>query len=210
MQIITTALMGLLLFPGAMFHRPMPVQTSIKPQTSIADAVDIPLSNFSTKTLTVKSTAYNAVPDQTDNTPFITASGAYSNSQVIAARSGDLAKKLPFGTIISLEKPKRQYGCGYSAVKNQIGYRVIADTMNISKHNQIDILFNRENKVRIQNTYKNPSIVFGVCKQITIRIVGHVFIRNIPHTQAKLAAYVIAHTEVQYSVMPVSGDVAFR
>ncbi len=211
MQIIVTALMGILLFPGAMFHRPIPQISRVKPLESIAVADDIPLVRSNANLLTVTSTAYNAVPNQTDNSPFITASGAYSNPQVIAARSRDLAKKLPFGTIIALEKPAhRQRNCGYAVVKNQIGYRVIADTMNVSKHNQIDILLNRKNTVRIQNMYKNPSVVFGVCKQITIRIVGHILVRSIPRTQAKLATYVATHTVVQHPTTLASGDVAFR
>lgn len=210
MQIIVTALMGILLFPGAIFHRPAPVRTSVKPLVSIADAEEIPLSHISTNILTVKSTAYNAVPYQTDSTPSITASGAYSNPQVVVARSRDLAKKLPFGTIISLEKPQYQRNCGYSAVEKQIGYRVVADTMNASKHNQIDILLNSKNTIYMQNTYKNPSIVFGVCKRVTIRIVGYVSIHNIPNTQIKLSAYVAAHATIQGPAIVASGDVAFR
>lgn len=212
MQIITSALMGILLFPGAMFHSPIPQSTSVKPLESVAVGEDtIPLSNTSVDTLTVKSTSYNAVPNQTDSSPFTTASGAYSNAQVVVARSRDLSKKLPFGTIIAIERPARQSTCGYSIVEKQIGYRVVADSMNIVKHNQIDILFNRKNKVRIRNTYKNPSVVFGVCNHVTIRIVGHILIRNIPRTQARLAAYVARHGAVKSPVMPLaSKDVAFR
>jgi len=210
MTIIATALMGILLFPGAMFHRPIPQQSSVKPLESIAVAEDIPLVHINTNILTVKSTAYNAVPDQTDNSPFITASGAYSNSQVVVARSRDLAKKLPFGTIIAIEKPSYQHTCGYNSVKKQIGYRVVADTMNIDRHNQIDILLNRENMVRVGNVYTNPSIVFGVCNNVKIRIVGHVLIRNIPRTQAQLAKYVATHKLVDPFTQLASGDVAFN
>ncbi len=209
MQFIASALMGILLFPGAMFHRPAPQSSSVKPLENIAVAEDIPLVHPNTNILTVKSTAYNAVPDQTDDSPFITASGAYSNPQVVVARSRDLSKKLPFGTIISIEKSLRQNTCGYDIVKKQIGYRVIADSMNIDKHNQIDILLNRRNMVRIHNSYKNPSVVFGVCN-LTIRVVGHVLIRNIPRTQAQLAKYVATHKLVKSPTQLVSGDVAFK
>lgn len=211
MQIIASALMGILLFPGAMFHRPAPQQTSVKPLDDVVVGEDvIPLPKVSIKTLVVKSTAYNAVPDQTDSSPFITASGAYSNPQVVVARSRDLAKKLPFGTIISIEKPKQQLSCGYSVVEKQIGYRVIADTMNAVKRNQIDILFNHKNTVRIRNTYKNPSVVFGVCNKVTIHIVGHLLIRKIPRTQKELAKYVIEHSTTKPKTQQSSGDVALR
>ena len=79
----------------------------------------------------VTLTAYNAVPGQTDDTPFETASGAYSNPEVVAARSRDLARELPFGTIIEFSAPTTAQGtCGYSVVAPSIGYRVIEDTMN--------------------------------------------------------------------------------
>lgn len=210
MQFIASALMGILLFPGAMFHRPIPQISRVKPLESIAVADDIPLVRSNANLLTVTSTAYNAVPNQTDNSPFITASGAYSNPQVIVARSRDLSKKLPFGTIIAIEKPSLQRTCGYGAVEKQIGYRVIADTMNADKHNQIDILFNDKNTVRIRGIYENPSIVFGVCDHVTIRIVGHVLIRDIPRTQVQLATYVATHHVVKSSLQIASGDVAFR
>ncbi len=202
--------MGILLFPGAMFHRPIPQISSVKSLESFAVDEDIPLVHLPANTLTVTSTAYNAVPNQTDNSPFITASGAYSNPQVIVARSRDLSKKLPFGTIIAIEKPSHQRTCGYGAVEKQIGYRVVADAMNADKHNQIDILLNRKNMVRVGNMYKNPSIIFGVCNHVTIRIVGHILIRNIPRTQAQLATYVATHNAVKSSTSVASGDVAFR
>ncbi|HEC94212.1 MAG TPA: hypothetical protein ENI56_02480 [Candidatus Kaiserbacteria bacterium] len=210
MQFIASALMGILLFPGAMFHRPIPQISSVKSLESFAVDEDIPLVHLPANTLTVTSTAYNAVPNQTDNSPFITASGAYSNPQVIVARSRDLSKKLPFGTIIAIEKPSHQRTCGYGAVEKQIGYRVVADAMNADKHNQIDILLNRKNMVRVGNMYKNPSIIFGVCNHVTIRIVGHILIRNIPRTQAQLATYVATHNAVKSSTSVASGDVAFR
>ena len=210
MQFIASALMGILLFPGAMFHRPIPQISSVKSLESFAVDEDIPLVHLPANTLTVTSTAYNAVPNQTDNSPFITASGAYSNPQVIVARSRDLSKKLPFGTIIAIEKPSHQRTCGYGAVEKQIGYRVVADAMNADKHNQIDILLNRKNMIRVGNMYKNPSIIFGVCNHVTIRIVGHILIRNIPRTQAQLATYVTTHNAVKSSTSVASGDVAFR
>ena len=51
----------------------------------------------------VTLTAYNAVPAQTDANPLETASGMFSNPEIVAARSQNLADKLPFGTIIALD-----------------------------------------------------------------------------------------------------------
>src|SRR3989344_132479 len=78
----------------------------------------------------VTLTAYNAVPEQTDSDPHITASGAFSNPEIIAARSSNLAGALPFGTNIELDAPADpQNNCGFGVVAPIIGYRVIADSM---------------------------------------------------------------------------------
>lgn len=49
-----------------------------------------------TKTYAVRATAYSSTPDQTDDTPFITASGTYVKDGIIAANF------LPFGTQIRI------------------------------------------------------------------------------------------------------------
>lgn len=48
------------------------------------------------KTYDVRATAYSSTPDQTDDTPFITASGTYVRDGIIAANF------LPFGTQIRI------------------------------------------------------------------------------------------------------------
>jgi len=143
---------------------------------------------------TVALTAYNAVPEQTDATPFETASGAYSNPEVVAARTGDLAKDLPFGTIIEIDGSGNTSGddCGYNMVQSHIGYRVIEDSMNARLTHRVDVLFstdiNYTNKVT--GKVRNAADVLGICKGTTIRVVGFVDINHIPKTQAALAALV--------------------
>ncbi|OGZ02775.1 MAG: hypothetical protein A2946_02985 [Candidatus Liptonbacteria bacterium RIFCSPLOWO2_01_FULL_53_13] len=142
----------------------------------------------------VTLTAYNAVPAQTDGNPLETASGAFSNPEVVAARSQDLADKLPFGTIIELEGSNisSEHTCGYSVVAKSIGYRVIADAMNARYTDRIDILFNtKANYTTTDKGMKNAAEILGICKGITIRIVGHIDIRNIPKTQTELAKIVV-------------------
>lgn len=191
MEIIAKALMGIFLFTGVGAQGSLVTATSTLPTSGVvADAEEVPLSN---PLLTVvKLTSYNAVPAQTDGTPFETASGAYSNPEVVAARSNDLAEKLPFGTIIIIEHTKDQYTCGYSRVKSLIGYRVIADAMNSHKRNQVDVLLNQHDTVPLgrKKIPVNPSIILGVCNNVTIRVVGFVAIRDIPQTQARLAELV--------------------
>lgn len=142
---------------------------------------------------TVALTAYNAVPEQTDGNPFETASGAFSNPEVIAARSQDLAEELPFGTIIELDDGEESSGgtCGFDRVAHRIGYRVIEDTMNIRFTKRIDILL--DSKAVYATTdkgMKNAAQVLGVCKDITVRVVGHLDGKRVPKTQAELAAIV--------------------
>ncbi len=143
----------------------------------------------------VAMTAYNAVPSQTDGSPLETASGAYSNPQVVAARSQDLGSELPFGTIIEIEGPATKGDtCGYSVVRPIIGYRVIADTMNIRYTNRIDILFpTTANYLMGDGVTLNASNLLGICHGVTIRVVGHVDLSNpanLPKSQAALAALV--------------------
>src|SRR3990167_7901425 len=122
---IIAALMGFLLLSGATLGA-LPAQ---------AGAPTLP--NYA-----VTLTAYNAVPEQTDSDPFTTASGAYSNPEVVAGRSRDLAQVLPFGTIIAVTGPSEASNtCGFNIVAPIIGYRVIADTMNARDTDRIDILF---------------------------------------------------------------------
>ena len=149
------------------------------------------------KTVTVPShtvtlTAYNAVPEQTDSDPLETASGAFSNPEVVAARSQDLASMLPFGTIIEIDGTNAsKKTCGYDIVAPIIGYRVIADSMNARYTDRIDVLFSTESNFTLKNgDTKNAGMILGICTGVTIRVVGHVAINHIPKTQVELAKLV--------------------
>ena len=144
----------------------------------------------------VMLTAYNAVSEQTDGNPFETASGAYSNPEIVAARSQDLADELPFGTIIELDGPaSTQNNCGYNVVAARIGYRVIEDTMNARYTNRIDVLLDTKEEYATANKeMKNAAEVLGVCKGVTVRVVGHIEGNRLPKTQAALAALVAGGT----------------
>ena len=142
--------------------------------------------------LSVSMTAYNAVTEQTDGDPTTTASGAFSNPEVVAARSVDLKEQLPFGTVIQvITESSSSPMCGIGMVKEQIGYRVIADSMHPRKRNQIDLLFDNDNKVMVGSKNMNPALVFGMCKNIRIVVVGKVDINRIPKTQASLRAQIV-------------------
>ena len=144
---------------------------------------------------TVSLTGYNPVVDQTDSDPTITASGAYSNPEVIVARSKDLADELPFGTIVSISPTtSTSPNCGLNAVSDYVGLRVVADSMHPRKRHQIDIMFDEHATVRVGGKAMNPARVLGVCKDVTITVVGFVDINNIPSNQTELRALVGAQT----------------
>ena len=177
---ILGALMGFLLLSGAMGISPSP-----------ALAPRMPVSPTHVVTLT----AYNAVPEQTDSDPLVTASGAFSNPEIVAARSRDLASELPFGTIIEIVGPSVSHNsCGYDIVAPIIGYRVIADTMNARYTSRIDVLFDTESNYSLANgNVKNAGVILGICDGVSIRVVGRIDVKNmhrLPKTQKELAALI--------------------
>lgn len=176
--------MGFLLFSGTISFHAGP--STIPTQTSAPEEAPPP-------SFVVTVTAYNAVPEQTDNTPEETASGAFSNPELIAARSRDLAGALPFGTIIEFDasNTSSRESCGYHVVEPVVGYRVIADTMNARYANRIDVLFDTKKEyVADDRSVKDAAEVLGICSGVTVRVVGFVDIRKMPASQKELAALV--------------------
>lgn len=170
--------MGFLLFSGSAMVQPVEAETPKQPSYVVA------------------LTAYNAVPEQTDGNPFETASGAFSNPEVVAARSQDLADELPFGTIIELDGPATaQENCGYGVVAARIGYRIIEDTMNAKFTTRVDVLLDTKAVYATTDKgMKNAAEILGICKGITVRVVGYVDINHIPKTQGALAKLVAGGT----------------
>src|ERR1700743_2593886 len=137
-------------------------------------------------------TSYNAVVGQTDGDPMTTASGLRSNPDVIAARSGDMAADLPYGTVVAIERvPGVDSGdCGFNAVEPLIGYRVIGDSMNARFTDRVDVLLNQDDTVTHGGVPMNPSRVLGVCNDVTVQVVGFMKLSDVPSTQAELAQMV--------------------
>jgi len=168
--------MGFLLLSGGAMALPAYAQAPKVPEPSYA----------------VTLTAYNAVAAQTDSNPFETASGAFSNPEVVAARSQDLGDELPFGAIIEIDGSNAsKESCGYDVVAPVIGYRVIEDTMNARYTNRVDVLLTtKASYATADKGMKNAAEVLGICKGVTVHVVGHIDIQHIPKTQAELARFV--------------------
>ncbi|MEK7602304.1 MAG: hypothetical protein AAB472_02365 [Patescibacteria group bacterium] len=188
---ILTALMGVLFLPGSgatvqstsALDEPSPTKAAIA-----APAGKLAIEKESSTTYTVKLTAYNAVPEQTDSDPSTTASGLASNSEVIAARSHDLADALPFGTVIAIYGPGTDTpSCNYNKVSHLIGYRVIADTTASRFTKRVDVQFDAADTVMVNGRTINPGLALGVCSGVTVKVVGHLPLSRVPTTQAGLA-----------------------
>jgi len=194
MQFYALAVMAIFFLPASV-GAPAHAQVTSAPVVATA-AEDEPPSRKvalakadATQSYTVSMTAYNAVPAQTDGDPFITASGARTNSETVAARSQDLGAELPFGTVIKVERTLADTPrCRFGEVEHLIGYRVIADTMHSRWTSKIDILLDETDTVVVEGRSVNPGIAMGVCSGVTITVVGRVDIKDMPETQAELAA----------------------
>lgn len=81
------------------------------------------------KTHIVRATGYSSTPDQTDDTPFITASGTNVRDGIIAANFHLGGRRVPFGTLIRIPEV---YG-------EKIF--IVEDRMNARYTNNIDIWF---------------------------------------------------------------------
>lgn len=204
MRFLITTLVGFLVLPVGVIapNTAEAAQTALTPSMGIEALVakksdDTHKKEAALPSFTAKLTAYNAVPGQTDATPYVTAAGAFSNPEVIAARSGDLAAKLPYGTIIKIERTQADSpSCRFSSVEGQIGYRVIADAMNPRITNTVDVLLNQSKKVWVDGRMVNPALAVGRCAEVSVTIVGKMPVSSIPMTQAELASMVEGGSEI--------------
>jgi len=188
MPIISIALMGFFAFSGAPQASASATSTAvIEASASSAVASDSYVRLSGADPLTVLLTGYNAVPEQTDANPQVTASGAASNAEVVIARSVDLAQDLPYGTVVAVEySGKDTEGCRFGKVSGLIGYRVVADAMNSRKRGQMDVLFGTDDTVEVHGKDMNPAVALGLCKDVTIRPIGRLKVSEIPATQEAL------------------------
>lgn len=186
--------MGFLAFSGGPMTPPESTTAFVSQESAdvstlaLKDDVEfVRASGEDTNPFLVKLTSYNAVPEQTDGNPHVTASGAHSNPEVVAARSIDLKSTLPFGTVIEVTRVAEDTeNCHLSKVEDQIGYRVIADSMHSRKRNQIDILLDATNTVEVLGKQVNPSLALGMCSGVSVKVVGKIDIKEIPSTQEEL------------------------
>lgn len=113
---------------------------------------------WSPATLTVRATAYNSLPEQTDADPFITARGTLARQGVIAVSRDLLSGALPFGTVVRIRSAQ---GVGSREYWDfPAGLLVVEDTMHSRKRDQIDLWFES----------RQEALRWGV-REVTIEIV---------------------------------------
>lgn len=93
------------------------------------------------RSITVLATAYNSLPNQTDSTPHVTATGTRTRFGIIAI-SRDLLKNIPYGSRVKLQDlgdyaTGRGYGRYNDLLRDQVF--IVEDTMHRRKTGQIDV-----------------------------------------------------------------------
>ena len=104
-------------------------QPLLTPPSAQQVGAEVALSRRAGATRTVKATAYNSEVAQTDNSPFITATGTRVRPGVVAL-SRDLLRVFPYGTRVTLQDK--------AGLLNGRVF-IVEDTMHVRKVNTVDI-----------------------------------------------------------------------
>ncbi len=128
------------------------VELSISPVAVIRDTPVEPDSRFSVNvgpvsnpTFVLRATGYNSLSNQTDSTPFVTATGARTRFGIVAVSRDLLGDAIPYGSLIRLKDLGSYYtGRGAGAFQHLLdsqGLFIVEDTMHSRKSQQMDVWF---------------------------------------------------------------------
>src|SRR5690606_19380642 len=96
-------------------------------------------------TYTLRATGYNSLVNQTDSTPFITATGARTRFGVVAVSRDLLGDEFPYGSLVRLRDLGSYYtgrGAGaFQSLLDSQGLFIVEDTMHARKTQQMDVWF---------------------------------------------------------------------
>lgn len=118
-----------------------------------------------TPVFTLKATAYNSDPSQTDSTPNITATGAKTQFGIIAVSRDLLDSSIPYGSLVRIKDLGGYYnGRGAGRFQDLLDSQlfVVEDTMHPRKRNQVDVWFPR----------LSDAITWGV-RQVEVEVVRY-------------------------------------
>ena len=110
-----------------------PVSAATVRAQGVTRAASAPVVRSSGRSAVVHSTAYNSAPNQTDSSPYVTATGTRVRSGVVAL-SRDLLARFPYGTRITIEDLSGRYS---SVLRGRVF--VVEDTMHPRIGNTVDV-----------------------------------------------------------------------
>ncbi len=106
---------------------------AIAAATTTTNASSVASYRSRANTAVVRATAYNSFSNQTDSSPFITATGTRTRPGVVAL-SRDLLNQFPYGTRIMIEDLSGRYNY---MLRGRVF--IVEDTMARRKNNSLDI-----------------------------------------------------------------------
>lgn len=92
----------------------------------------------------LRATGYNSLESQTDDTPFITATGSRTRPGIVAISRDLLAGSIPYGSLVRLKDLGGYHGGGYGKFQDKLdaqGLFVVEDTLHRRKTQQVDVWF---------------------------------------------------------------------
>ncbi len=117
-------------------------------QNLVADEVIV--EDASEIYFSLKATGYNSLANQTDSTPFITATGARTEFGVIAVSRDLLSSDIPYGSLVRIKDLGNYYnGRGAGKFQNLLDKQelfIVEDTMHKRKKQQIDVWFPKKSE----------------------------------------------------------------
>jgi 3D (Asp-Asp-Asp) domain-containing protein len=156
-RVIATTIIALLVAQTAAFSDPKPAPA--EPVVALALTVSVELlaeprlveprervveGPVANPVLSVRGTAYNSMVSQTNDQPFITATGQRTAWGIVAVSRDLLGGDLPYGTLVRLRDLGNFHnGRGAGAYQDLLDDTtfVVEDTMHPRKRNQIDLWF---------------------------------------------------------------------
>lgn len=93
----------------------------------------------------LRATGYNSLVNQTDSTPFITATGARTKFGIVAVSRDLLGDEFPYGSLVRIRDLGSYYtglGVGkFQSLLDEQGLFIVEDTMHARKTQQVDVWF---------------------------------------------------------------------